>query len=420
MTTTRLRNLYDQRATAWATSQEIRARLESEGRDATKDDEDTVAFRAALDDVERIGQEIEDEERSARLDAAMRRPDEGQRSTNPKAGAGAPEDSGEAAYRDAFLGFVRRGMVDLPAEARQVLVRGLQTGDPELRALAAGTGSAGGYTVPTEFLSRLQEVRKAYGGIAQHAETITTADGAPLQWATNDDTANKGAILAENTQVTEQDTTFGTKTLGAYMYTSKMVRVSLQLLQDSQFDIEGFLARKLGERIGRAAAEHFAVGTGTGQPEGLVTGLTLGVTSAASGAIGYDDFVEIEHSIDPAYRTDNARYIVHDSVIKAVRKLKDSQGRPLWAPAISVGAPSTINGRPYTVDNSLAALAASSKSVIYGDIRAAYLIRQVAGAQTMRLSERYADYLQVAFLGFQRLDAKVQDTQAAAVLTAKA
>ena len=166
---------------------------------------------------------------------------------------------------------------------------------------------------------------------------------------------------------------------------------------------------------------HFAVGTGSGQPEGIVTGLTLGVTSAANGAIGYDDLVDLEHSIDPAYRqSGNLRYVTHDTFVRATRKIKDTTGRPLWAPSIAVGQPSTINGYPYTVDNGLAAVSNGSKSVVFGDIRAAYVVREVRGAQTMRLTERYADFLQVGFLGFQRLDGQVQDTSAAAVLTTKA
>jgi HK97 family phage major capsid protein len=177
------------------------------------------------------------------------------------------------------------------------------------------------------------------------------------------------------------------------------------------------VGRKLGERIGRGAAAHFATGTGTGQPQGLTKATNL--LTLPGVAPTYEALVDLEHSIDPAYRA-NARYIVHDSFLRELRKLKDTTGRPLWVPALAGGVPSTINGQPYTVDNSLPVFAAGAKSVVYGDIAQAYLIRQVAGAQTMRLDERYADFLQVGFLGFMRMDAKIQNQAAVAVLAAKA
>lgn len=410
LTTQRHRQALEDRAKAWSQVQDIQARRAAAGYSETQEDGET--YTRALDVVERLSQIVEEEERAARLSAAMTAPLPDQRAITP----GAPtEPTADEAYRAAFATYLRAGMAGASQEEQRLL----QAGFAELRAGAAGTTTAGGYTVPQTFLQRMTEVRKAFGGIGALAEEITTSNGDPIVWPTNDDTGNVGAILAENTAVTEQDFTFGQNTLGAYMYTSKLVRLSLQLLQDSAFDLESWVAGKFGERIGRATAAHFAVGTGTAQPQGLVTGLTLGVTSAAAGAIGYDDLVDLEHAIDPAYRA-NAQYVLNDSVIKTLRKAKDSTGRPLWVPALTAGAPSTINGRPYTVDNSLAAQAAGSKSVVYGDIRAAYIVRAVTGAQTLRLTERFAEYLQVGFLGFQRIDGRVQDTQAAAVLTTHA
>ncbi|MGN8245242.1 phage major capsid protein [Cellulomonas soli] len=412
MTSARHRQALEDRATAWAQVQDIQNRRSREGYQDSE--EDGATYTRALDDVERLSRIVEEEERSARLDIVMNTPAEDLRGTTPQATAGDPD--GGAAYREAFTGYLRRGMAGATPEEVRMLQSGFVA---EERAQGTSTGAAGGYTVPPEFLNRMVEAQRAFGGIAQHAEVITTDSGAALPWPTNDDTSNVGAILDQNTQMGEQDLTFGQGSIGAYTYTSKIVRVAIQLLQDAGFNVETWLPTKLGARIGRAAAAHYASGTGTAQPQGLAVGLTRSVTSAASGAIGFDDLVELEHSIDPAYRSERARFICHDDVVKSLRKVKDSTGRPVWQPSYVAGAPSTINGRPYIVDNGLAALAAGSKSIVYGDIELAYLIRMVRGAQTMRLTERYADYLQVGFLGFQRLDAKVQDTSAAAVLTTK-
>lgn len=414
----RLRKLLEERATAWSKVQDIQARRSAAGYEETAEDGET--FTRALDDVERLSKLIEDEERSARLATQLDELDPSQRSTNP---GGAPDAGGSDAaelYQRAFEHYVRRGIGSLPADEQRALEQGfVAAGDT--RALAAGVDAAGGYTVPDEFRNKMVEGLKAFGGILGLADVINTSSGNPLQWPTNDDTNNKGAILAENTQVTEQDLVFGTAALAAFMYTSKMVRVSIQLLQDSAFNLNTWLPRKLGERIGRAAAEHFAIGTGVGQPLGLVTGLTNTVDSGTTGKIGFDDLVNLEHAIDPAYRGGaGVGYVLADSALRELRKLKDTTGRPIWAPAVSLDAPSTINGRRYTIDNNLAAVAAGSKSVVFGDIKAAYVIRLVAGAQTLRLTERYADYLQVGFLGFQRMDATVQDASAAAALVTKA
>jgi HK97 family phage major capsid protein len=405
MTSARLRTLLDQRATAWSAVQDIQARRERAGYESTEEDGET--YTRSLADVERLSSEIEAEERAARLESVMNAPAPGQDDTNPRS---EDQTDAEARYGSAFSSFLRGGMEAVTPEDR-----GLLQSRFEQRAGAAGVPAAGGYTVPTVFLTRMVEALKAYGGVIGLAEVLNTSSGNDLQWPSNDDTANVGAIVGENTQVTEQDFTFGNVELGAYMYTSKIVRLSLQLMQDSAFDLDAFVPRKFGERIGRAAAAHFAAGTGTNQPKGINTGTNILTSGAATTAITYDNLVDIEHKIDPAHRA-RAQYLVHDDVVKAIRKLKDSQNRPLWVPAMAGGVPSTINGRAYTVDNSLPALAAGSKSIVYGDIRAAYVVRVVAGAQTLRLTERYADYLQVGFLGFQRLDGTIQDNSAIAVM----
>ncbi|MFD6029801.1 phage major capsid protein [Cellulosimicrobium funkei] len=412
----RLRNLYDERAAAWSKVQDIQDRRSRDGYEPTQEDGET--YTRALDDVEKLGREIEEEERADRLGATFDRVEPGSRSTNPRPAEEEERDVSDE-YREAFGSYLRRGDVGMTPEGRSLLEQGFVA--LEDRAQAAGVDAAGGYTVPKEFLHRMTEALKAFGGILSIAEVLNTTTGAPLQWPTNDDTGNVGAILAENTQVTEQDTTFGSVNLAAHMYTSKMVRVSRQLLQDTAFDLEVWLPRKLGERIGRAAAGHFGTGTGTAEPQGLVTGLTKVQETGTASKIGYDDLVDLEHMIDPAYRqSPSVRYVLHDLALRDMRKIKDTQGRPLWVPAIAGGPPSTINGYAYTIDNSLPAPGAEdAKPIVFGDIRAAYAVRVVNGAQTLRLSERYADYLQIGFLGFQRLDGKVQDASAAAALQIK-
>lgn len=408
----KLRKLLEDRAAAWSKVQDIQARREQDGYSPS--DEDGETYTRALDDVERLSKQIEEEERAVRLSAVMDAPAGDQRSTTPRVEV-TPDT--EARYADAFSNYLRRGLVDLGAEDRSLLQARFTTSE-EIRAAAAGTPAAGGYTVPTEFQNKLTETLKAFGGILGVAELLPTSSGAPIQWPSTDGTAIKGALLSENTAAAEQDETFANKTLAAYMFTSKLIRASLQFLQDSGIDANGFLARRTGERIGRALADYLVTGTGVSQPTGILTGLTLSVTSGTVGKVGYDDLIELEHKIDPAYRASgNARYVLADTALKEIRKLKDSQNRPLWVPSMAAGVPSTINGRPYTIDNSFPAFATAASPIIYGDIQSAFVVRVVGGAQVLRLTERFAEYLQVAFLGFQRFDSTVQDGAAAAKLT---
>ena len=402
---TLLKRALDKRANTWAQMQEIQARAEAEGRDLTA--EERQAWDAAETDLTAASEDVERLERMARLDAVQR----DQVVVASGDGEERAERDPEADYRGAFGQFVRRGMGGLTNEQRQLMMSNAD----EVRAAATSPGSAGGYFIPTDTLAKITETMKAYGGILGLANVITTASGNPLNWPTNDDTANVGAILSENSQITEQDITLGQKTLGAYTYTSKLVRVSLQLLQDSAFDIDTWLPRKLGERIGRAVAAHLATGTGTGQPEGLFTNATAGKTGTTgqTTSIIYDDLIDLIHSVDPAYReSGDCRFVLSDSALKMVRKLKDGNSLPLWQPSTQIGVPSTLLGYGVTVDNGIPVPAANAKSIGFGDVNAAYVVRQVSGGQMMRLEERYADFLQVGFFGFLRLDAKPDDAAA--------
>lgn len=337
--------------------------------------------------------------------------------------SGTLEDSGQVvgdgeAYNRVFTNFLRRGMADLSPEDKAVMSG---KASQILNAAGIGTGAAGGFTVSPEFRDKLIETQKWYGPMLQEAEVIHTETGAQLPWPTSDDTANVGAILAENTQVTEQDGTFGTANIDAYMYTSKMVRVSYQLMQDSAFDLGAWLPRKLGTRLGRILNQHFTTGTGTNQPDGIVTSATVGATStgsfAATGGVSFDNLIDLIEALDPAYGGgEGLKFMGHQSVRKAIRKLKDGQGRYLWEPSVKEGVPNQVQGYPFILNNDMPTLAASSKSLLFGNIRDAYLIRIVRDMQTMRLQERYADFLQVGFLAFERADGTLQDANAVRVL----
>lgn len=403
-----VQKLRDQRANLW---EQAKALLDAGLNSA----EDVQRYERMEADLDALDNRIEAMERAAE------RADRYSQAVTPPAavlgGGTAIEDGDDDHLNKVFAQFIRRGINSLGAEDRALMESRFDTSIQN--AAGVGTGAAGGYTVPPAFRDKFVEVRKAFGPMLQEAEVIETDTGANLPWPTNDDTGNMGAILAENTQVTEQDVTFGTASLDAYMYTSKLVRASLQFLQDSP-NGDTWLARKLGERVGRILNNHFTVGTGTSQPDGIVTSATVGVTGtgsfATTGGVTGDQLIDLTESLDPAYASGDLKFMLHQSARKAARKLKDSQGQYLWQPALQQGVPSLIAGYPFVINNDMPTLAQNSKSVLFGDIRAAYVIRIVKGLTVLRLVERYADLLQVGFLGFERADGTLQDANAVRVL----
>lgn len=398
--------LREQRATAW---EKMKGLIEQDSMTA----EESQTYDRLEQEVDDLGVQIA---RAERHD--LRAADFGRVETPGAAATVTTDDEPPAtdrdrAYAQAFASYMRSGTSALSNEAQALLRSGWVEGPQN--AQGVGTGAAGGFTVPPAFRQKIVEMITYVAAMRQYAEVINTETGASLPWPTVDDTANEGAILAENTQDTEQDVTFGQATLDAYMYTSKLVRVSLQLLQDNAFDLDNWLAKALGNRIGRIQNRHFTVGTGTGQPDGIVTSAGVGKTGATgqTTTVTYDDLVDLVESIDPAYlESGNARFMMSQSARKAIRKLKDSQNRPLWEPSIQAGVADSLLGYPVALNNYVPVPAASAKSIIFGDIREAYVIRDVSEFALLRLAERYADFLQVGFIGFQRSDGTLQNGSA--------
>lgn len=273
--------------------------------------------------------------------------------------------------------------------------------------MSTTTPAEGGYTVPTTLAVSILDALKAYGGMRSVAEVIRTASGETINYPTSDGTSEEGEIIAENTTATDLDVSFGTKALAVYKYSSKVVTVPWELLQDSSADIEGFVRNRLQQRLGRVTNGHFTIGTGTAQPWGVMTAATVGKIGAvsATAAITYDDLIDLEHSIDPAYRA-NARYMFHDDMLKLIRKLKDTTGRPIFVPGYEQGnpggAPDRLLNRDIVINQAVAAPAASAKTIAFGDF-SYYKIRDVMSFTMFRFTDSaYTKKGQVGFLAWMR------------------
>lgn len=377
------RALHDSVADGQSVSDEINAKFDEMMAGADR-------LKADIDRVERL--ESEEAHLNARIERRAGRESVSEDEVRERS----------ALETSAFSAYLRNGLGGMNDEMRAVASQRYQN------ALGTSPDTAGGYTVPEGFYGQLQSALLAFGGMTSVAMMIDTATGNALPIPTDNDTSNKGAILGDNTQVGTQDVTFGAVTLNAYTYTSKLVLVSNQLLQDSAFNLESFLAMKLGDRLGRITNDHFTTGDGASKPKGAVTASALGVTGASATDVTFDEVAfDLPHSVDPAYRM-NARFMFADSTLKVLKKKKDGDGMYLWSSGVAMKEPDRIGGYHYVINQSMDAIGAGKKPVIFGDF-SKYFVRRVAGVQVLRLTERYADYNQTGFLAFQRWDGNLVD-----------
>ena len=373
----------------------IVAAAQAEGRSMTS--EEKSKFEAIEADARGLKQEIEIIERNAELKKEIAAMEGEARAAAPKANAAS-----------AFGKYLRHGFAALTAEERaMVQKRGTNT-------QVAGTDNLGGYLVPQEFSNELNVATAFTGEVERLAKKLNTASGGLLDYPTLNDTATDANLVTEAGAVTVQDMTFGNAQLSAYNYSS-LVRVSQQLLQDSAFDLNSFLVEAMGERIARATNAAFTTGTGSSQPQGIVTGSALGKTAAGATAITADDILDLIYSIDPSYRNKPGFGIMaHDNIIASVRALGlgSANDFPIFIPSMEIGQPDRIFGVPVYVNNDMqSSIATGTKTMVAADF-SQFVVRNAGGIQMLRLNERFADELEVGFVSWKRSDSKVLNSAA--------
>lgn len=397
---------------------EKRGRLVTQAREALDEikgntDESRAAelearHDAIMADFDKVEANIAREERVAAMEA---RAEEARAKARPDMGGTEARgvDEGKALeYREAFLELARAGFSeqDISAEARAVIKAGVVK--IEGRAQTAGTTTAGGYTVPTDLAREIDKTLKMWGPMYDEAITnvLNTSSGNPIDFPTVDDTAVAVAKHTEATAMTDDggvDATFGKMTLNAYAYDTEWVQISMELLQDSAVDIESFIGGLLGERLARRVNTELTTGDGNGDPNGIVTASSLGKESASGTAITGDELIDLLHSVDPAYRmSPKARFMFNDSTLAAIRKLKDGQNNYLWQMGdVRVGAPGTLLGQPYSINQAMASIGVGAKAVIYGDF-GKYYVRKV-GSPVVGVRREYY-WPNIGLAGIVRLD----------------
>jgi HK97 family phage major capsid protein len=313
----------------------------------------------------------------------------------------------DAGYERLFRSYMRHGTTAM-ASADLALLNQVHIG---AAALQTTSGAAGGYGIPPAWQAQIFEALKWFGGMRQVANIISTSEGQDLPFITVDDTGNVGEILGEGNTASEQAPTFGQRILKAHVFSSKVVPVSITLLNDEGFGLVPYLTRMFGQRIGRVQNTYFTTGAGANEPSGIVSDATLGVTTAGTATFTYDEIaIDLVHSVDIAYRNmPTAGFMLHDTSLKALKKLKNGDGDYLWTAGTQSGEPDRLAGYRYTINNDMATPATTAKSVLFGDLHE-YYIRDVEDISVMRFEDSvYGLKRQIAMVAFARADGGLID-----------
>ena len=364
--------------------------------------EDTATYEKMEADVLSLGKEIERLERQAALDPELSKPTTAAITNKPNQYAGS-EKVGRASdeYKTAFW----KAMKNKNSYEIQ-------------NALQVGTDSEGGYLVPDEFERTLIEALQEENVFRQLANVIMTSSGdkkIPV-------VASKGSAswVDEEGVIPESDDAFGQVSIGAYKLAT-MIKVSEELLNDSVFNLEQYIAKEFAKRIGSKEEEAFFIGDGIGKPTGIFNatgGGGIGVTTASASAITMDELMDLFYSLKSPYRK-NAVFITNDATIKNIRKLKDGNGQYLWQPSLTAGQPDTLLNRPIKTSAYVPVIASAAKTIAFGDF-SYYWVADRQGRAFQRLNELYAATGQVGFKATQRVDGKLILAEAIKVLQMKA
>ena len=362
--------------------------------------EDDVTYSKMEKDLDDLTNEIKRLERKDMIEAELNKPVSNPITAKPMTSDKEDEKTGRAsnAYKKSFWN----------------VMRNKHSNAQILNALQEGTDSEGGFLVPDEFEHTLIQSLEEENIFRKLAHVITTSTGdrkIPV-------VASKGSAswVDEEGTINDSDDAFTQVSIGAYKL-GTLIKVSNELLNDSVFNLEAYISKEFGRRIGTKEEEAFFNGNGVGKPVGIFNatgGAQTGITTASATEIKADEIIDLFYSLKASYRK-KAVWIVNDSTIKAIRKLKDANGNYLWQPALTSGTPDTLLGRPVYTSSYVPTIAAGAKTIAFGDF-SYYWIADRQGRNFKKLSELYAATDQTGFVATQRVDGKLILPEAIKVL----
>ena len=372
----------EKRAKAWDAA---KAFLDARAKDGVLSAEDNATYDKMVADVDAMARQIAIEEDRVARDAAMAEPTSKPLTGKPTDGKLKPTSTRATAEYAEDFGRALRGKTLLH------------------NVMSEGVDADGGFLVPEEFETQIVTGLEEANVIRKIAKTIKTAAERKIPIAATHSVAQ---WTPENAAYVESNPTFAQKTIDAFKLTD-LAKVSIELLQDSMFDLENYIANEFSRAFGVAEEEAFCIGTGSGQPTGIFTanGGTVGVTAGSATAITVDNLIDLIYALKSPYRR-NAVFLMRDVTVSALRKLKDNNGAYLWQPSVQAGQPDRLLGYPLYTSPYAPAVAAGALPIAFGDFQN-YWIADRMGRTVQRLNELYAGNGQVGFLATERVDGKV-------------
>ena len=394
-----IQELREKRSKAWDTARDFLNSKRNES--GLLSEEDSKTYDAMEQQIVAYGKEIQRLERQAQIEAEMNKPTSTPIQNKPNASTHSDTKTGIASdeYCTAFWNSIRsRNFYDIRND------------------LQVGTDTEGGYLVPSEFERKLVEALTEENIFRQLATVIKTSSGdRKIPIVTS---KGEASWMDEENAYKLSDDTFGQASLGAYKV-GTAIKISEELLNDAAFDLPSYIAKEFARRIGAKEEEAFFVGDGKGKPTGIFAatgGAESGATTSTAN-ITFDDVLELFYSLRSPYRK-KAVWVLNDSTVKALRKLKDNTGNYIWSPSVQAGVPDTILNRPYKTSSYVPEIKAGNKCMAFGDF-SYYWVADRQGRSFKRLNELFAMTGQVGFLASQRLDGKLILPEAIKTLTIK-
>lgn len=346
--------------------------------------EDDATYATMEQDLNDLSNEIRRMERKDAIEAELNKPVNKPITSQPEKHETEKQGRASNAYKEDFG-------------------RHLRGKAPIHNVLSESSDEDGGFLVPEEFEKDIVSGLDAANVIRSIAKVITTHNDRKIPVAVGHSVAR---WTAENAAYTESNPTFGQKVIDAYKLTD-LIRISVELLQDAAFPLEEYIANEFARAFGAAEEEAFCVGSGTGEPTGIFTenGGQVGVTAAANNAITADELINLVYALKAPYRR-NAKFLMNDATISAIRKLKDGNGVYLWQPSLQAGEPDKLLGYDLYTSPYAPTVAVGAYTVAFGDFKN-YWIGDRAGRTVQRLNELYATNGQIGYVATERVDGKV-------------
>lgn len=385
-----IKELFAKRANLWEKAKDFLNTHQDEN--GLMSAEDAATYDKMEADIQDYTAQIERMERQAKIDAQMSAWNGSPLIGAPGAGTRQPE--------------ARTGIAsDNYAEDYNCYLRGRALVH---NVMSEGVDANGGYLVPTEFERQIVTALDENNVIRSVANVIKTAAERKIPVAASHVAAQ---WTAENGAYTESNPTFAQKAIDAYKETA-LAKVSIELLQDSMFSVEAYLANEFGRAFGILEEEAFCVGTGTGQPTGIFNaydddapvGGEINVITGTSGAVKGDDLISLVYALKAPYRK-NAKFLMKDSSVAEIRKLKDGNGVYMWQPSLQAGQPDKLLGYDLLTSAYAPEIAANALPVAFGDFHS-YWISDRSGITIQRLNELYSANGQIGFIATKRCDGK--------------